>query len=194
MRHIAVLSWSYDLPFGRGKHFAGGAHGLLQSAIGGWQLNSIDSFATGSPFTPVMATSLLNSGSVTQWPDRIGSGRLANPTIKEWFNVADFVSPGNYTAPNHGYGNSGRNILYGPVTKQFDFSLFKNLAVNRDGSRYIQFRVETFNTFNTPQFDNPTGTSLQIGGSSAGTITSAGAPLLFQRTSREVQLAAKLYW
>ncbi len=194
VRHIAALSWSYDLPFGRGKKFAGDAHGLLQTAIGGWQLNSIDSFATGSPFTPVMATSLLNSGSVTQWPNRIGSGRLANPTVNAWFNVADFVSPGNYNAPNHGYGNSGRNILYGPGTKQFDFSLFKNVAINRDGSRYIQLRVETFNTFNTPQFNNPTGTSLQIGNISAGTITSAGAPLLFQRTSREVQLAAKLYW
>ena len=194
VRHIAVLSWSYDLPFGRGKHMFSDAHGLLQSVIGGWQLNSIDSFATGSPFTPVMATSLLNSGSATQWPDRKGSGRLANPTTKAWFNIGDFVSPGNYDSFNHGYGNSGRNILYGPQTKQFDFSLFKNLAFNRDGSRYIQFRVETFNTFNTPQFNNPSGASLQIGSLTAGTITSAGAPLLFQRTSREVQLAAKLYW
>jgi hypothetical protein len=31
--------------------------------IGGWQINSIDTFQTGSPFTPVMATSNLNNGT-----------------------------------------------------------------------------------------------------------------------------------
>jgi hypothetical protein len=192
VRHILVLSWSYELPFGRGKRFAGDSSGLLQAIIGGWQLNSIDNFQTGSPFTPVMATSNLNSGSVVQWPDRIGSGKLANPTVRQWFNPAAFQAPKQYV-----YGDSGRNILYGPGTKQFDFSLFKNVTFNRDGSRYIQFRMETFNTFNTPQFNNPTGTALQIttnGTGNAGAITSAGAPLLFQRTSREIQLAAKLYW
>jgi hypothetical protein len=35
---------------------------------------------------------------------------------------------------------------------------------------------------------------VQIGNAAAGTITSAGAPLLFQRTSRQIQLALKLYW
>jgi Carboxypeptidase regulatory-like domain len=192
VRHILVLSWSYELPFGRGKQFAGNADGVIQAVIGGWQLNSIDNFQTGSPFTPVMATSNLNSGSVVQWPDRIGSGKLANPSVRQWFNPTAFQAPKQYV-----YGDSGRNILYGPGTKQFDFSLFKNVALNRDGSRYIQFRMETFNTFNTPQFNNPTGTALQIttnGTGNAGAITSAGAPLLFQRTSREIQLAAKLYW
>jgi len=55
----------------------------------------------------------------------------------------------------------------------------------------VQFRAELFNIFNTPQFNNP-GTS--IGSLTAGTITSAGQPPLFQRTSREIQLALKLYW
>jgi hypothetical protein len=186
VRQNVVLSWSYQLPFGRGKQIANGASGLKQAVIGGWQLNSIDTFQTGAPFTPVMATSLLNAGSAVQWPNRTGSGKLANRSVNEWFNTADFVSPGNYT-----FGDSGRNILYGPGTKQFDVSLFKNVEINKDASRYIQLRAETFNVFNTPQFNNPITT---IGVASAGTITSAGQPLLFQRTSREIQLAGKLYW
>jgi hypothetical protein len=174
------------LPFGHGRKLLSDAHGVVQALAGGWQLNSIDSFSTGSPFTPVMATSLLNAGSGAQWPNRIGSGKMANPSVSEWFNTADFVSPGNYV-----YGNSGRNILFGPGTKQVDASLFKNFAFNKDGSRHLQLRAETFNVFNTPQFNNP---SSSIGVASAGTITSAGQPLLFQRTSREIQLAGKLYW
>ena len=186
IRHIAALSWSYKLPFGRNMKFASGASGLSQILIGGWQINSIDSFATGSPFTPVMASSLLNAGSTTQWANRIGSGKVANPSIHQWFNTADFVSPGNYT-----YGNVGRNILYGPGTKQVDVSIFKEIGLGRSEARHLQLRAETFNVFNTPQFNNP---NAQIGNTAAGTITSAGQPFLFQRTSREIQLAAKLYF
>jgi Carboxypeptidase regulatory-like domain/TonB dependent receptor len=184
VRHAVVLSWSYDLPFGRGQRFISGAHGLAQALVGGWQVNSIDTFATGSPFTPVMVSSLLNSGSVVQWPNRISSGALPSPSIHEWFNTADFVSPGNYV-----YGNSGRNILFGPGTKQFDVSIFKDFRFTE--ARRLQFRAEGFNVLNTPQFNNP---NAQIGNPAAGTITSAGAPLLYQRTSRQIQLALKLYW
>jgi hypothetical protein len=186
IRHNAVLSWSYKFPFGHGQKFDSGANGVTQVFIGGWQINSIDSFITGSPFTPVMSSSLLNSGSSTQWPNRIGSGKVTNPTIKQWFGTADFVSPGQYT-----YGNSGRNILYGPGTKQFDLSLFKDIQFNEAGSRRLQLRAEAFNVFNTPQFNNP---NAQIGNGAVGTISGAGSPFLFQRTSREIQLAAKIYF
>ena len=133
-----------------------------------------------------MVSSLLNSGSAGQWPNRIGSGTVENPTIHAWFNAADFVSPGNYT-----FGNSGRNILFGPGTKQVDLSLFKDFIFNENRGRRLEFRAEAFNVFNTPQFNNP---NAQIGNAAVGTITSAGAPLLFQRTSRQIQLALKLYW
>jgi hypothetical protein len=51
--------------------------------------------------------------------------------------------------------------------------------------------MHTFNFLNTPQFNNP---NAQIGNLSVGQITSAGQPPLFQRTSREIQVALKLYW
>src|SRR6185436_15982471 len=44
IRHSMVLSWTYELPFGRGKRFASNAHGVLQHAVGGWRLNGIDTF------------------------------------------------------------------------------------------------------------------------------------------------------
>jgi len=186
VRHIAALSWSYKLPFGKGMKFAPTSQGIKQVFIGGWQINSIDSFATGSPFTPVMASSLLNSGSAVQWPNRIGSGKVANASIHQWFNTADFKSPGFYT-----FGNSGRNIIYGPGTKQVDLSIFKDINFGSSDVRRLQLRAESFNVLNTPQFNNP---NAQINNTAAGTITSAGQPFLFQRTSREIQLAAKIYF
>ena len=70
-------------------------------------------------------------------------------------------------------------------------NLEKNTYLSEDRSRYLQFRVETFNLFNTPQFNNP---NASIGSPTVGTISSAGQPADFTRTSRQVQLALKLYF
>ena len=79
--------------------------------------------------------------------------------------------------------------MYGPGTKQVDLSLFKNFVFNE--SRRIEFRAEAFNVANTPQFNNP---SASIGFAGVGRITTAGSPTVYQRTSRQVQLAVKVYF
>jgi hypothetical protein len=186
IRQSLVLSWSYELPFGKGKPLLRDANGLVDALVGGWQLNSIDTFQTGSPFTATMATSALNAGSGVQWPNVVGVGPLSNPTVQHWFNTAAFVSPGAYV-----YGNEGRNTLYGPGTRQIDLSAFKSFRFPVNEAMRLQFRAEAFNILNTPQFNNP---NASIGSATQGTITSAGSPPLFQRTSREIQLALKLYW
>jgi hypothetical protein len=186
VRQNLVLSWTFELPFGQRKRYFPNANAAMNAIIGGWQLNSIDTFQTGTPFNLTMASSNLNAGTGVQWPNRIASGALSDPTINRWFDASAFVAP-----PQYVYGNAGRNALYGPGTKQFDVSAFKSFYFSRDHDVRLQFRAEMFNIFNTPQFNNP-GTS--IGNLTAGIITSAGQPPLFQRTSREIQLALKLYW
>jgi hypothetical protein len=117
----------------------------------------------------------VNTGTGSR-PDRIGDGRLSHPTVDRWFDTAAFATPAPFT-----YGNSGRNILYGPGRVNFDFSLFKEFDITK-GSR-LQFRVECFNLFNTAQFDLP---NAAIGASNAGTITAiVGTP-------RQIQFGAKV--
>jgi len=187
VRHKLSVGATWELPFGKGKHLLNKAPKLLDLIAGGWQLNNIATFMTGLPFTPTMQTSLLNTGSGSQFPNRIASGILPSDhrTIDRWFDASAFVSPGQFI-----FGNSGRNILRGPGTKQMDISLFKSFALNEKGSR-VEFRAEAFNAFNTPQFNNP---NVSIGFSGVARITSAGSPTVYQRTSRQVQLALKLYF
>ena len=185
LRHNVVLSWTYELPFGKNKMLLKNAPRPVDWIVGGWQLNSIDTFQTGTPFTVTMLTNTLNVGGGVQYPNRIASGKLDHPTIDQWFDPNAFVAPGNFN-----YGNSTRNVLYGPGTKEIDASLFKNFALPGEARR-VQFRAEAFNLTNTPQFNNP---NAQIGFAGVGKITSAGQPPLFQRTSREIQLALKLYF
>jgi hypothetical protein len=70
-----------------------------------------------------------------------------------------------------------------------DLSLFKSFAITE--ARRVEFRAEAFNAFNTPQFNNP---NASIGFSGVARITSAGTPTVYQRTSRQIQLAIKVYF
>ena len=186
VRHKLTISGTFELPFGTGRHWLTGAARPVQWLAGGWQVNTIGTFQTGLPFTPTMQTNTSEhrDGIAISEPDRIGESPLSQRTIERWFDASAFVAPGQYI-----YGNSGRNILYGPGTRQIDLSLFKSFAFAE--SRRIEFRAEAFNAFNTPQFNNPNSS---IGFTGVARITSAGSPTVYQRTSRQIQLALKLYF
>jgi hypothetical protein len=179
VRHRLVASWTWDLPLD--------ARGRWNLVVGGWQLNGIAMFYDGLPFSVQSATNTLNTGNGTR-ADRIASGELpgGQRTLDRWFEVTAFIAPG----PQR-FGNGGRNILRGPGTKQADLSLFKEFHFSEDRVRRLQFRSEFFNITNTPQFNNPANT---VGSPGAASIRSAGAPLTFQRTSRQIQFGLKLYF
>ena len=184
-RHRFTLSGTYELPIGPGKQFGSNLTGPASKLAAGWQFNFIYTAASGVPFTPGLLASVTNNGQ-GEWPDRICNGHLSNPTIHEWFNPGCFATPALYT-----YGNSGRGIFAGPGTNEADISVFKKTYINPDQTRYLEFRAEFFNLSNTPQFNNPDAT---IGSPTAGTISSAGNPPNFSRTSRQIQFALKFYF
>jgi hypothetical protein len=55
-----------------------------------------------------------------------------------------------------------RNDLFGPGTKEIDFSLFKNTSVGLWGENNltVQFRAEAFNLFNHTNFAAPASTTI----------------------------------
>jgi hypothetical protein len=67
--------------------------------------------------------------------------------------------------------------------------MFKNFSFGE--TRRLEFRAEAFNALNTPQFNNPNSS---IGFTGVAKITSAGSPTVYQRTSRQIQLALKFYF
>ena len=192
-----VASATYSLPFQTA--------GRLKQVVEGWQLNAIAQVFDGLPFS-VMAANGVGDGLTprAQLVPGHGNGSLdsGKRTIGEWFDTSAFVTiPLTGTLANGQWGDSGRNILQGPGTKNIDFSVFKNFQLAE--SKLLQFRAEFFNLFNTPQFNNPTAvapppsstaTTLVpniTAGSAYGTISSAGSPTTFQRISREIQVAVK---
>jgi len=102
--------------------------------------------------------------------------------LQRWFDLNAFANPGFRV-----WATAGRNILFGPGTKQLDLSLFKSFTFQEN--KRVQFRAEFFNITNTPQFNQPNSA---IGSPNSGRITSAGSDATLQRTERQVQLALKI--
>ena len=210
IRHRFVLSYMYELPFGKGKTFAGNASGLLNQIIGGWQVAGITSASTGNYFTPTdIATDLSNSdggGDVASSarPNRIGDPN-AKPCIPgTLFNTCAFAT--NTVLGT--FGNAGRNIIRGPGFQNWDLSLFKTFPLNE--RERFEFRAEFFNVWNhlNPElfpskflFDNPStdhGLDLPPGLSGCpvdnrNSNCSWGFPQS-ARDPRFIQLALKFYF
>ena len=174
VRHRAVMSYVYELPFGAGRRWMSDAGGVVGGIVGGWQLSGITTLTTGRPFSVSLQTGV-NNGAPS-WPNRIGSGQLDDPSVDLWFNPADFVAP-----PPNTYGDAGRGILYGPGHINFDTSLSKRFVVA--GASNVEFRWDVFNLFNHPGFGFPNSA---IGNPNAGRITTTIVD------NRSMQFAFKL--
>jgi hypothetical protein len=171
-RHSFVGSFTYELPFGRtiGNDWPSAA----KIAFGGWQLGGLVSLRTGIPFSVSYPGDPQNSGTANRG-DRIGVGTLPDPTIDKRFDEFAFVA----SAPGV-YGNTGRNVLYGPGSKNLDFILGKRFQMPWEGHA-LQFRFESFNVTNTPTFGQPNAT---LRGQATASINEADEP-------RRIQFALK---
>jgi hypothetical protein len=173
--HNFDISFGYDVPFGKGRRFVNGS-AVADKIIGGWQLQGITGFRSGTPYTPTVSRDTANTGVGSQRPNRLGSGNLANPTLDLYFDKAAFALPTNFT-----WGNSGGNILRKDYVASFDFSIFKVFAITEKSK--LQFRAEVFNLPNTPYFNTP-NTNVDV--AAGGKVTSTA------NTPRQMQLGLKL--
>jgi hypothetical protein len=180
IRHRAVISYSYELPFGKGRKWRN-AGGWADRLVGGWQLNGITALQSGPPFTLATPGDNANIGSSAQRPDVVGdpySGVDRGADIRRrgvdqgatYFNKAAFVMPALFRL-----GSVGKNTLYGPGSQSWDFSVFKN--TNLAEKLNLQLRAEFFNLPNHPNFGLPNRT---INQPTTGMITGAGSPRIIQ--------------
>jgi len=169
---------AYELPFGSGRQFA--LHGPLDQILGGWRVSSVFQWHSGTPFTPVIQSSVAEgidpgldssfSAGSTLYPTVVGNPKVSNPRIGEWFNPAAYADPAYGT-----FGDSGRNTLIGPRFFNADFSVGKSFRFHE---RFrLEIRSDMYNLFNHVNYANPDGdvgrnpTTGVLADSNAGVIT-----------------------
>ncbi len=172
--HRAVISYVYELPFGKGRKFLSSMNPVLDRIIGGWQLNGITTFRSGQ-FLNVASN--VNNGAGSRAQNRAdATGQPANlpvdqRTAARWFNPDAFIDP-----PYTRYGTSGVGVVMGPGAVNFDLSFFKNTRIVE--GKTLQFRAEAFNAFNQVNLNNPNANSSDR--ARLGTITGAGDARIMQ--------------
>ena len=173
-----VASWIYELPFGSGKRFLGGTHGVANQVVGGWQSTGILTLYDGFYLTPSSPENTANVDTGGVRPDRTCDGHLSNANRNLWFDPSCFPVGAPYR-----FGTAGRDIIQGPGAAMFDFSFLKNFHIKED--QQIQFRLELFDGLNHTNLGNPY-TTVGIPGATGvifGTTGVVGA--------RQIQFALK---
>ncbi len=170
----------------------------------GWQLLSISSISSGSPFTIFSGIQQTGVGTIgADRPDQVGVPDLSTAhsstrsrddyfglgaNNSSFFSIPIGIAGG--TGPNSGrFGTLGRNTFRGPAYYDFDFALIKTTPISHRPSGLeradLQFRGEFFNVFNIVNMGLPANT---IKGSGFGLISKTAG------TSRQIQFSLKLIY
>jgi hypothetical protein len=167
--HVFVASGSYELPFGKNKHYFSNPNRLMEYVVGGWTLNGTTTWQSGLPFTPTYAecggdqdldNNAAQTGSTSDCRPNQTAARLStavssfDPTThtRRFFTpvpalLVNGQQSGPFVRPAFGtFGNIGRNTYFGPSEYFADASLFKNFAITERVN--AQFQFQAFNVFN----------------------------------------------
>jgi len=178
-----VVSYVYELPFGRGRRLGQGWSKPADVILGGWQLSGIHVFQGGLGLTPTLSGSaVLNLGGERRArPNIVGNPVLpeSQQTLQRWFNTDAFAA---FNPAPQAFGNAGVGIMRGPGFVSFDYTLSKNFRL--DEVRSFQFRTELFNAFNRANFQPP---DVRRDASGFGQILGAG-------NARIIQFGLKFYF
>jgi hypothetical protein len=156
--HRAVISFIYDLPFGKSKKFLANTGTGMDRIVGGWGVNGVSTYQSGFPLIMSMAVNTTNSQGGGQRPNSTGSSAKlegsAQSRLTGWFNTSAFTATPSFT-----FGNVARSLtdVRSHGIANYDFTIFKNTKLTERFG--LQFRTEVFNLFNRVQFGYP-GTAL----------------------------------
>jgi hypothetical protein len=171
--HAFTGSFTYDFPFQLNT-----SPGWIKALLGEWKMTGIVTLQSGAPFTVNTTSDPANVGpGPAQRPNLVRDPNLPSDqrSPKRWFDTEAFSLPAAYT-----FGSAGRNTVFAPGFKNFDFSLIKNTSLTERAR--LEFRAEFFNIFNITNFDIPNRFA----------FTSNFGRIFGAQSSRQIQFALKL--
>jgi len=167
-----IVSYVYDLPFGKGKSFLKNAAGPVDKIVSGWGVNGVATFQSGFPLTLTAQATTISStfGGGTPRPNVVAGcskspGGTAQSKLNGWFNTSCYSQPGQFT-----FGNEGRTDpnLRSSGINNWNFAATKGTAITERVN--LQFRAEFFNLTNRVQFNAAGGA---LGTPTFGVVTAS---------------------
>ncbi|MGB6692216.1 MAG: carboxypeptidase regulatory-like domain-containing protein [Terracidiphilus sp.] len=174
-RHRFLVTYLYDLPFGKGQRWLSSGS-ALNRVVGGWQLAGVTILQSGAFLTPYQQsvdpanTNILTTVGEAR-PDELRNVSLyaVHRTTSQWLNPAAFPYLNLQTAAGNGigrFGNAPVGGVVGPGTDNFSLSLMKGEAIGEQSK--FTLGVEAANVFNHRNYEPP---NMQVDASGFGSIT-----------------------
>ena len=158
-RQRFLFTGTYDLPYGRGRHWSGGGK-VLNGAFGNWSFSTVTLLQTGQWLTPTMnpiadqSNTNLNNlrylGGAVARPDCVGNPVPANRSPQNYFDINAFALP----PANVGrFGTCGLGILQGPGEINVNAGLAKQFSLTEHV--HLRFEATFTNVLNHTNFAPP---------------------------------------
>ena len=182
-----LLTFLYELPFGKGKAFMNNSNGLLSRIVGGWEIAGVAVYQSGPYMTILAAGDPAGNG----FPALVGNGRAdtvsgvspyAGQSLNTWINPAAFATPQNNIGR---IADSAVGAVTGPGTQAVSLSLFKAVAITE--RMKVEIGASAANAFNHSNYAPPGNLTLGTSGFASVTNlqTAEGAgPRALQLTGR----------
>ena len=152
-----------------------------RAILGGWQINAIALVSSATPFTVYDSANVALQGSHPEIsgfsearPNLVGDPNVGPHTPEMWINAAAFQRLDPVTDAGQ-FGTAGRNVARGPAYGSWDLGLAKTFTLTE--SKHLQFRAESFNLTNHPNFGLPVN---DMASPNFGRILESGPPRLLQ--------------
>jgi len=154
--HVLTYSVMYELPVGRGRHFASNVSGVASALLSGWNVGIVSRYQTGFPIrigggvgTPLFAGQRPNRELGVDPRTSVARSQF-DPATSLYLNKAAYSTVGPYA-----FGNAPPQDpkLRGWAFYNEDFSIIKQFRVREKVD--IRFGSQFYNLFNRTVFNDP---------------------------------------
>ncbi len=167
---------------------------MVSHIVGGWQVNNIVSFYSGTPFSVTASGTSLNAPENDQRADQVKSDVAILGGIGPTSAYFDPLAFAPVTEAR--FGTAPFNVLRGPGVASWDLGVFRQFDLPREMN--LQIRMEAFNVTNRPRFANPGANVSNLRLNPDGTVANLNGYAVITGTQdgseRQIRFGVRLGW
>ena len=191
--HNLNITGIVELPFGPNRRWLNDG-GVVSYIVGGWQVNNILSFYSGTPFSVTASGTSLNAPENDQRADQVKSDVAILGGIGPTSAYFDPLAFAPVTEAR--FGTAPFNVLRGPGVASWDLGIFRQFDLPREMD--LTIRMEAFNVTNRPRFSNPGANVSNLRLNPDGTVANLNGYAVITGTQdgseRQIRFGVRLGW
>ena len=191
--HNLNITGIVELPFGPERRWLNDG-GLVSQIVGGWQVNNILSFYSGTPFSVTASGTSLNAPENDQRADQV----VDDVTILGGIGAnSPYFDPLAFKPVTEArFGTAPFNVLRGPGVASWDLGVFRQFDLPRSAN--LEVRMEAFNLTNRPRFANPGANVSNLRLNPDGSVNNLNGYAVITGTQdgseRQIRFGVRLGW